>query len=94
MAYNAEKEVRNTLLDINKNKRGDVIRLSSISVEESDDKSYDIRNMYVREDGELGFTQKGIRLKSSDMVDIVIEVLKDLSTEDYNRVIKAIQDIE
>ena len=74
MAYKAENETRVTLADINKNKRGDVIRVSSVE-SSSGEKSYDIRNMYVTESGDLGFTSKGIRIKEDLIHDVIVSIM-------------------
>lgn len=86
MAYNAENEKRETLLDITKNKRGDVIRVSAIT-DAKNELHYDIRNMYVTENGELGFTSKGIRIKNSDIGDIIVAIMNNMNTDDYNNII-------
>lgn len=93
MAYNQKKnEVTEVLMDMTKNNRGDVVRVSKITSDT--DVSYDIRNMFVAESGELQFTTKGVRLKEADMASIIIEVMKSLDTDTYNRIIDGISQSE
>ncbi len=93
MAYNQKKnEVTEVLMDVTKNNRGDVVRVSKITSD--NDVSYDIRNMFVAESGELQFTTKGVRLKETDMASIIIEVMKSLDTDTYNRIIDGISQTE
>ena len=84
MAYNNNDEVVNELLALEKNARGDIIRVASCT-SASGDISYDIRNMYTKEDGTLGFTAKGIRIKSDLMKKVIVEIMRDLLLhEKYN----------
>ena len=93
MAYNQKKnEVTEVLMDVTKNNRGDVVRVSKITSD--NDVSYDIRNMFVAESGELQFTTKGVRLKEADMASIIIGVMKSLDTDTYNRIIDGISQTE
>lgn len=93
MAYNQKKnEATEVLMDVTKNNRGDVVRISKITSDT--DVSYDIRNMFVAESGELQFTTKGVRLKETDMASIIIEVMKSLDTDTYNRIIDGISQTE
>lgn len=93
MAYNQKKnEVTEVLTDVTKNNRGDVVRVSKITTD--NDVSYDIRNMFVAESGELQFTTKGVRLKESGMAAIIIEVMKSLDTDTYNSIIDGISQTE
>lgn len=93
MAYSQKKnEVTEVLKDVTKNNRGDVVRVSKITSDT--DVSYDIRNMFVAESGELQFTTKGVRLKETDMASIIIEVMKSLDTDTYNYIIDGISQTE
>lgn len=93
MAYNQKKnEVTEVMTDVTKNNRGDVVRVSKITSD--GDVSYDIRNMFVAESGELQFTTKGVRLKESDMAAVIIEVMKSLDTDTYNSIIDGISQTE
>ena len=76
MAYNNQNETTTVLLDIKKNDRGDYLRVSKI--EKGDIVSFDIRNMYTNDDGELAFTQKGVRIKDEDMIDVAVAILTNI----------------
>lgn len=76
MAYNNQNETTTVLLDIKKNDRGDYLRVSKI--EKGDVTSFDIRNMYTNDDGELAFTQKGVRIKDEDMIDVAVAILTNI----------------
>jgi hypothetical protein len=91
MAYNNKNEVTEVLCDIEKNSRGDVIRVSSIT--NGDTKSYDIRNMYTGDDGELKFTSKGIRIKTEYIVEIISSILADVDDSTYDEVIERLNNL-
>lgn len=78
MAYNNQNETTTVLLDIKKNDRGDYLRVSKI--EKGDVTSFDIRNMYTNDDGELAFTQKGVRIKDEDMIDVAVAILTSIDS--------------
>ena len=87
MAYKS-KETNDTIIaDIQKNNRGDYIRVTRI--EGKDDYSVDVRNMYTNNDGEICFTQKGVRMNSENVVEVVVAMLKALNDEDFESVLNA-----
>lgn len=65
------KEIRATLKDIEKAKRGDLLRFDSIRDEDGTNFRLDIRNYFVNKDDELSPTQKGVRLKQEELVDVI-----------------------
>lgn len=94
MAYNADNEVKQTLVDIEKNKRGDFIRVSKVTKKNNEsDISYDIRNMYTTDEGEPGFTSKGIRVKNEMIPEIFNAILTDLDDDTFNKVVDIINKI-
>lgn len=89
MAYKKPTdEVRNILGTYARNKRGDHIQVTAIS--DSTGISYDIRNMYTNDNDELCFTQKGVRVKSDMMADIIVAVLNHMSPEEFNEIMKKV----
>lgn len=74
MAYNAENDLRKELGLFGKNNRGDKIAVTKITNTKSGDVSYDIRNMYTTEDGEVRPTAKGVRIRE-ELMDKIINVL-------------------
>ncbi|MBR1453937.1 MAG: hypothetical protein IJ593_04765 [Lachnospiraceae bacterium] len=74
-SYDFSKENREIICDINKNERGDVVRVSKIT-NDKDEVFYDIRNMFVGETGELQYTAKGVRLSDEQMLKIMIALNK------------------
>lgn len=91
--YNPDNETKVFLKDIEKNKRGDFIRVSAVINNQTGEKSYDIRNMYTTDSGEPGFTAKGVRLKSEMVKDVVCALMSDLDTEEYNQIISELDKI-
>ena len=75
------KEIRETLKDIEKAKRGDLLRFDSIRDEDGTNFRLDIRNYFVNKDNELSPTQKGVRLKQEELVEIIPLVIDAMDEE-------------
>lgn len=81
MAYDFSKEKREVLLEIDRH-GGDKIHVTSITREDSSDSWVDFRIMYTPKDSdELRPTQKGVRV-NTDFVPDIVEVLIGLMSED------------
>lgn len=56
--------------------KSDIISIQEVKRKDNDMTSIDIRWMYQKEDGEYGFTQKGLRIPVG-MLDEVVDVLSN-----------------
>lgn len=81
------------LVDIPKNKRGDVIRVSTIPPKKSEEKTaVDIRQMYQTDAEELGYTQKGVRFDAALTYSVVEALVQVLSPEEKAKLKAALKD--
>ncbi|MEM4385387.1 MAG: hypothetical protein QXD03_02430 [Candidatus Anstonellales archaeon] len=79
MAYRNEKSV--VIATFDKNKRGDKIRVTKVENEKTGDIQVDVRYMYTDDNGELQYTQKGVRIGSELAVDIIKAMIEALGEE-------------
>ena len=92
MAYRNKNEKQTVIVDINKNDNGDVIRVTKI--ENDGDIGFDVRNMYTKDDGELGYTQKGVRMSKEVAVEMMLKIIDTFSTDEYNAFIEKLNSKE
>lgn len=87
MAYNADNEVREELVKIQKNNRGDHVIATKITNKTSGSVSVDIRQYYTNADGELIPTPKGVRINAeliSELINGLVSVLEPDEMMDLN----------
>lgn len=89
MAYKNSNEVQTVIKDIPKNDRGDLVRITKIE-SQGKDTYYDIRNMYTDDSGEVRYTQKGVRLKTEMLCEIIPALMADFDPDSFNTVIEGI----
>lgn len=82
MAYNAQNEERKELIDIKKNERGDHIVVTKITNKANGNTSIDLRNYYTTEDGEVRPTQKGIRVNTEFLLDLIVAMTDGLEANE------------
>lgn len=81
-SYNAEET---NVKFIDKNGRGDTIRVARIANEKGDE-FLDVRNYYTNDGGERCPTQKGVRFNTEISVDIVTALLEAMTADEFNEV--------
>lgn len=85
MAYDSSKEKNTELALLDKNDRGDKVRIAHITVKGSTTEYVDIRTMYTPEGSdEVKPTSKGVRFSSDmllDMVNALVTVLEPNEVE-------------
>ena len=93
--YDASKEVREDLLDLRKNNRGDYIRVAQIKNTSSGAESMDVRNFYTNDEDEVCPTSRGIRISSDfafDVIKAMINILESNELMDLQDEIERIVD--
>lgn len=92
MAYKANKNnVETVLIQFPRNEKGYYVRTTKITNSVSGDVSYDIRNLYTDENGDVQFTSKGVRLKEDEFANILKAILIDMDAEKYNAIITDVE---
>ena len=71
MAYNADNEIREELVTVNKNNRGDAIVATKITSKASGNVSIDIRQYYTDDNDELKPTSKGVRFSVENLLEVM-----------------------
>lgn len=74
MAYNASNEEKKTLVEVEKNSRGEYVIASLITNKTSGNQSLDIRQYYTDKEGQVAPTSKGIRIST----ELALELIKGL----------------
>lgn len=77
----AEKNTSTLVGAIKKNDRGDHIAVSRSTYGGSD--GIDIRNYYTKEDGEIAPTQKGVKINTELVRDVMALILKAMTPEEF-----------
>ena len=72
MAFTPKNQKQEILKDIQKNNRGELIRISRIETDSG--VAFDVRQLYTNDNDEVCYTSKGIRL-SDELMYQVIETL-------------------
>jgi len=94
MAYNADNELRDDLGVYDKNSRGDKVAVTKITNKKTGNVAYDIRNMYTTDSGEVRPTQRGVRLNSELIVDVMQSLLIGLGEDERQSLLQILQDKE
>ena len=96
MAYNSQNETQKEIAVVDKNTRGDKIRVARIEKvgKTQTTVSVDVRTMYTADDGEVRPTQRGIRIDSETAPDIILAMIKALGEDARQQIIADIEDIE
>lgn len=95
MAYNADNEIREELVNIQKNNRGDYIIASKITNKNNGNVSVDIRNFYTNDEDEVRPTSKGVRINSEMLPELLGGLIKALEAdevEDLNDKLESLLD--
>lgn len=85
MSYNARDEVQTVITTVDRNNRGEKIRVTKIEKERNNTTFLDIRTMYTTEDGEIRPTTRGVRMNmeiAHEIVAAMVEALGDDGKED------------
>lgn len=85
MSYNARDEVQTVITTVDRNNRGEKIRVTKIEKERNNTTFLDIRTMYTTEDGEIRPTTRGVRMNmeiAHEIVAAMVEALGDEGKED------------
>lgn len=82
MAYNSDNEVREELASIQKNNRGEFIKVSKVTNKNSGNTNIDIRLWYTDDNDELKPTSKGVRFSTEVAQDIAIGIAKGMEIVD------------
>lgn len=80
MAYNASNEERKTLVEIEKNSRGEYIIAAQITNKSNGNQSLDIRQFYTNDADQVMPTSKGVRISTEmayDLISGIIDVLEE-----------------
>ena len=80
--YDASKEIREDLLDIKKNNRGDYLRVTKITQKASGSESLDVRNYFTNDADEVCPTSKGVRVSAELAYDLISAMLNILETSE------------
>lgn len=92
MAYNASNETQTVLLDLEKNQRGDHIKVTKVVNNTSSSVSCDIRNFFTSEDGEVIGTKKGVRVNSEMLPEIMAAMAETLEYNEIEDLITKLQE--
>ena len=90
MAYNQDNETRTQLLEIQKDNRGNYLRVAMIQKNGSDNRSLDIREFWTSDNDEILPTKKGVRIKDEQAVEIVKAMLEILEVDELEDVANTI----
>ena len=82
MAYNASNEERKTLVEIEKNSRGEYVIASLITNKSNGNQSLDIRQYYTNDEDQVLPTSKGIRLSSEMALELVKGLIDSLEEDE------------
>lgn len=92
MAYNNQNQNQVRTCRIKKNDRGDYVDVQRIETQ-SGNLYIDIRQMYTTKEDEIKPTQKGVRLNSELVLDLLVGILKAADDADLiNQLIDAMED--
>ncbi len=85
MAYkeNYEQVISGT---VSKNSRGEYIQVARIVTEGNKKDSIDIRLYYTNDDNEIKPTQRGVRINSDILTDVVAYILKACNKEELEKI--------
>ena len=93
MAYNANNEICEELVNIKKGNRGDCIIASKITNKNTNNVSIDIRQYYTDDEGELKPTSKGVRFNSELLSDLLGGLAIALETNEMLDLSDKLEDI-
>ena len=82
MAYNQDNETREELLSLQKDNRGNYIKVAMIQKNGKDTRTLDIREFWTNDDDEICPTKKGIRIKDEFALDTITAMLKILEYDE------------
>jgi hypothetical protein len=91
MAYNANNEERVELASVQKNSRGEYIRVAKITNKNTGTVSVDVRLFYTNDSDEVSPTSKGVRFNAELLPDLMAGLAKAL---EYNEVYDLIDDLQ
>ena len=94
MAYNASNETQTVLCTVDKNLKGDKIRVSVIKNTKFNKTSIDVRNMYTAEDGEPRYSSKmgGVRMNAEMAPDVIAAMLMALDLNEIQDIFARVQE--
>jgi hypothetical protein len=84
MAYNASNEERIELASVQKNNRGDVVRVAKIRNKNTGNESVDIRLFYTNDEDELSPTAKGVRFSTESLIDVIMGLVQALEPNEVD----------
>lgn len=93
MAYNSNNEVQEVISTLDKNKRGDKIRVTKIINSKYGYVSVDVRNMYTTEDGDVRPTTRGIRFNSEMAPDVIMAMLEALGQDTVQDLLTKVKEL-
>ena len=82
MAYNAANEERKTLVEVEKNSRGEYVIASLITNKNTGNQSLDIRQYYTNDEDQVCPTSKGVRLSSELALDLIRGLIDALEADE------------
>lgn len=82
MAYNADNEIREELVRVKKNNRGDYVIATKITNKTSGAVSVDIRQYYTDDNDEVRVTSKGVRFNAEMLADVLGGLVKALEYDE------------
>lgn len=91
MAYNANNETREELVQIRKNSRGDFITASRIKNNNTGNENIDIRQYYTDDNDELKPTSKGVRFNAESLLDVMEGLAKGLEVDEVEDLIDTLK---
>ena len=86
MAY-YNNETREELLSLQKDNRGNYIKVALIKKNEKDGSSLDIREFWTNDDDELCPSKKGIRIKDEQAAEVINSMLNILEYDELQDII-------
>lgn len=92
MAYNASNEVKEELVKIQKNNRGDYVIASKITNKNSGTVSIDIRQFYTNDNDEVMPTSKGVRLNAESLLELLSGLARALEANEVMDLCDTLQD--
>jgi hypothetical protein len=93
MAYNASNEERVELASVQKNSRGEYIKVAKITNKNTGSVSVDVRLFYTNDSDEVAPTSKGVRFNAELLVDIMSGLAKALESNEVYDLIDELQGI-
>lgn len=87
MTYNNDNETREELLSLQKDNRGNYIKVSLIKKNDKGTSSLDIREFWTNDKDEICPTKKGVRIKDEQAAEVINSMLKILEYDELQDVI-------